>query len=110
MISVGAIVLASALALPARLPVQGVVVPGTSLGGVHLGATRAAVRAAWGTTYGRCRGCRDETWYFTYRKFTAQGAGVSFRSGRVVALFTLWAPPGWRTSRGPTTASSRASR
>src|SRR5439155_25342645 len=89
-----------ALALAAVLPQHGVLVPGRSLGGLHLGATRAEVRAAWGTAYGRCRGCADETWYFTYRAFTPQGAGVAFRGGRAVALFTLWAPPGWQTSRG----------
>jgi hypothetical protein len=91
-------VLAAALAF--ALPAHGVLVPGTSLGGVRLGATHAQVRAAWGSFYGVCRGCPDETWYFTYRPFTSVGAGVSFRATRAVALFTLWAPPGWRTSRG----------
>src|SRR5919202_255612 len=94
--------MAALLALALALPQHGVLVPGRSLGGLRLGATRAEVRTAWGASYGRCRGCADETWYFTYRAFTPQGAGVSFRSGRAVALFTLWSPPGWRTSRGLT--------
>jgi hypothetical protein len=91
---------ALAAALAFALPQHGVLVPGRSLGGVRLGATKTDVRAAWGSFFGVCRGCTDETWYFTYRPFTSVGAGVSFRAGRAVALFTLWAPPGWRTNRG----------
>jgi len=88
---------ASAAAAP---PVTGVVVPGKSLGGLSLGATRAQVRSAWGSRFGVCRDCREQTWYFNYRPLEPQGVGVSFRRGRVTALFTLWRPPGWRTSRG----------
>ena len=88
---------ASASAAPPR---AGLVVPGQSLGGLHLGATPAQVRASWGPRFGRCRDCREPTWYFTFRRFEPQGAGVSFRGGRAVALFTLWSPPDWRTNRG----------
>jgi hypothetical protein len=90
------------LALPAAAapPRAGVLVPGRSLGGLELGATPAQVRAAWGSTFGRCRDCRHTTWYFNLRPFRPQGAGVEFRRGRVVAVFTLSQPPGWRTSRG----------
>jgi hypothetical protein len=77
-----------------------VLVPGRSLGGLTLGLTRAQVRNAWGTRFGRCRACADETWYFNYRAFEPQGAGVVFRRGRVTRVFTLWQPEGWRTSRG----------
>jgi hypothetical protein len=91
---------AALLALALALPQHGVLVPGRSLGGLRLGATPAQVRAAWGPGHGRCRSCTDETWYFTYRAFAPQGAGVEFRRGRAVALFTLWSPPGWRTSHG----------
>ena len=73
---------------------------GKSLGGLTLGATRAQVRAAWGSRFGICRGCRKPTWYFNLRRFEPQGAGVTFRRGRAVALFTVWSPPGWRTERG----------
>jgi hypothetical protein len=93
-----AVVLAgSAVAAPPR---AGVVVPGKSLGGLTLGATPTQVRAAWGARFGVCRGCRAPTWYFNYRRFDPQGAGVTFRDRRVVALFTLWAPTRWRTDRG----------
>jgi hypothetical protein len=92
--------LLTAPAVGAAPPRQGVVVPGKSLGGLALGATRADVRAAWGARYGVCRDCRAQTWYFNLRPFEPQGAGVTFRKGRAVALFTMWSPPGWRTTKG----------
>jgi hypothetical protein len=96
----------SALALLAAAPAgaapprAGVLVPGQTLGGIRLGMTPSQVRAAWGADYGVCRGCLERTWYFTYRRNEPQGAGVSFRAGRVVAIFTHWAPKGWRTDSG----------
>jgi hypothetical protein len=84
----------------AALPDAGLFVPGRSLAGVELGMTKEQVRRAWGATYGRCRDCPAETWYFTYRAFEPQGAGVTFRRNRVVQLFTLWQPAGWRTDEG----------
>jgi hypothetical protein len=60
------------------------------------------VRAAWGPRHGTCRGCRAPTWYFNFKRFEPEGAGVTFRGGRTVALFTLWAPKGWRTDRNLT--------
>ena len=92
-----AIAVSTASAAPPR---AGVLVPGTSLGGVSLGARGVEARAAWGARYGVCRGCRKPTWYFNFAAFEPQGAGVTFERGRVVAIFTLWAPPGWRTTRG----------
>jgi hypothetical protein len=83
-------------------PRIGVLAPGKRLGGLALGATPAQVRVAWGARHGTCRGCRAPTWYFTFARFEPEGAGVTFRSGRAVALFTLWAPKGWRTDRGLT--------
>jgi hypothetical protein len=62
--------------------------------------SKAKVRSVWGTRFGRCRDCSPETWYYTYRPFEPEGAGVSFRRGRVVRVFTLWQPPGWRTNDG----------
>jgi hypothetical protein len=88
------------LAAAFALPQAGVVEPGTALGGLRLGATQSAVRAAWGGRFGRCRSCRLPTWYFTYRRYAPAGAGVEFRRGRVAALFTLWAPRGWHTREG----------
>jgi hypothetical protein len=97
-----ALLAAAALAAPAAAapPRHGVLAPGKSLGGLRLGATPKQVKAAWGSRYGRCRNCLRTTWYFTYRRFKARGAAVQFRRGRVEAIFTLWAPRGWRTTRG----------
>jgi hypothetical protein len=95
-----AAVLALATGAAASPPRAGIVVPGTSLGGIRLGTTTAAVARRWGRRFGICRGCRETTWYFNYAAFQPVGAGVSFRDGRVDALFTLWSPPGWRTTKG----------
>jgi hypothetical protein len=81
-------------------PDAGVFVPGRSLGGVALGASLDDVVAAWGRAYGRCRSCAGETLYFNRFAFRPEGAGVELARGRVVAVFTLWAPPGWRTADG----------
>src|SRR4051812_14692911 len=89
-----------AAAVVAALPVHGVLVPGRSLAGVHLGDSTAAVRARLGAGYGVCESCTATTWYFTYRRFTQQGLGVEFRRGRVAAVFTLWEPAGWHASTG----------
>jgi hypothetical protein len=95
-----AAVAAAAPAAAAAPPQRGVLVPGRSLGGLRLGATQAQVRAAWGSSFGRCRDCLRPTWYFTFRRFQPQGAGVQFRGGRAEAIFTLWSPKGWRTTKG----------
>jgi hypothetical protein len=90
----------TAASATAAAPRAGLLREGQSLGGVRIGWARAQVIAAWGTTYGRCRSCARETLYFNELPFRPQGAGVEFRHGRVVAVFTLWAPAGWRTARG----------
>lgn len=81
-------------------PSSGVLVPGSSLGGLALGDTEAEVEDAWGRAYGRCRGCARRTWYFNYFAFQPRGAAVEFRRGRVAAIYTLYQPPGWRTKLG----------
>jgi hypothetical protein len=93
--------LAVALAtLAIALPQHALVVPGTSFGGLRLGATRAQVEGTWGRRHGRCQDCAQPTWYFTYEPFEPRGAAVSFRGGLAVVFFTLWAPVGWHTDRG----------
>ncbi|NUT55556.1 MAG: FUSC family protein, partial [Thermoleophilia bacterium] len=71
-------ILLLALAVPAAAapPGAGVLVPGQSLGGVRLGATKAAVERSWGRAYGICRGCERETWSFNYYAFQPRGAAV----------------------------------
>jgi hypothetical protein len=84
----------------ALLPHAGTFVPGQSLGGVRLGMTGARVERLWGRDHGVCRGCPRTTWYFTYKPFDPVGAAVELVRGRVAAVYTLWSPPGWRTTRG----------
>ena len=92
-LTVTALVLAAPAA--AGLPEAGRLVPGHSLGGIRLGESPRAVRATLGTFYGACRGCRRQTWYFTYHPFEKQGLAVEFTRRRVSGLYTLWRPKGW---------------
>ena len=96
------LVAAATLAVPAAagLPPAGTLVPGRSLGGIRLGETAHAVRAALGRRFGVCSGCARPTWYFTYKRFDAHGLAVEFEHGRVVAVYTLWKPKGWRATNG----------
>ena len=95
-----AIALVLAAAARAGTPDVGVLVPGVSLGGVRLGWTTSQVEAVWGRAEGHCNDCRRETLYFNRYAFRPQGAGVELAAGHVAAVFTLWAPPGWRTTQG----------
>ncbi len=88
-----ALVLAAPAA--AELPKAGALVPGRSLGGIRLGESPRAVRAALGTFYGACRDCARRTWYFTYRPFDRHGLAVEFTRGRVSGVYTLWRPARW---------------
>jgi hypothetical protein len=83
------------------LPKQGVLVSNQSLAGIRLGDTRATVRKLWGGHYTRCTGCKPETWFYFYAPpADPVGAGVEFVNGKVVGVFTLGSPAGWRTSTG----------
>ena len=93
---------AAALAVPAEagLPQAGTLVPGRSLGGIQLGASERAVRAALGGGFGVCNDCARPTWYFTYKPFDAHGLAVEFVHRRVSAVYTLSQPAGWRATNG----------
>jgi hypothetical protein len=85
----------------AALPKQGVLVSNQSLAGIRLGDTRAAVRKLWGGRFTSCGGCKPETWFYFYPPpADPVGAAVEFLGGKVVAVFTLGSPAGWRTSTG----------
>jgi hypothetical protein len=90
----------------ARLPTRGVLVVGKNLAGVEVGQTQARVRRQWGppgrvcTTYP----CTDPTWIYLYPRGEPLGAAVRFRKKKVVAVFTLGAVPGWRSTNGITIA------
>jgi hypothetical protein len=91
---------ARATSAPA-LPRQGVLVSNQSLAGIRLGDSRATVKKLWGGRFSRCGGCTPETWiYFYPPPADPAGAGVEFERGKVVAVFTLGSPTGWRTSNG----------
>jgi hypothetical protein len=96
--AVTALVLAGSAA--AGLPQAGALVPGHSLGGVRIGESPGAVRAALGRSYGACRGCPHRTWYFTYQPFSQPGLAVEFDRSRVSAVYTVWRPQGWHAPRG----------
>lgn len=102
--TLAAVVAVFALALTAAgeaaAPRTGIFIPGESLGGVRVGMTKAEVKEAWGERYGVCRDCRRTTWYFNFRSFAPEGAGVLFEDGRVAHVFTVWRPRGWQTDAG----------
>ena len=93
---------ASAKADAQFLPTRGILHPGKSLAGVKLGDTMERVRQVWGDNYRVCQGrqCPYPTWYFIYPKGEPLGASVRFKKGKVVTIFTLGSPTGWRTAEG----------
>ncbi|HEX4518596.1 MAG TPA: hypothetical protein VH063_03340 [Gaiellaceae bacterium] len=83
------------------LPQRGILVSGKSLAGVQLGDTMPEVKALWGGRFTRCDTCKPAMWFYWYPPpADPQGAGVQFANGRVVAVFTLGSPAGWRTETG----------
>ncbi len=91
---------AAAHARVPALPRKGVLVSGRSLAGIKLGDTRADVRARWGGHYTVCDGCKPTTWFYFYETGDPVGAGVRFRNGRVIAVFTLGMTLGWTSDDG----------
>ena len=87
------------------LPAQGVLTPGVSLGGLHIGDTMAQVVQRWGHNYricpkNQCKGA-GSVWYYVYGRGEPLGAAVRFnKNSRVMAVFTLGSPAGWRTAEG----------
>ena len=69
---------------------------------MKLGDTMARVKQLWGHDYKVCQGkqCPYPTWYYIYPKGEPLGASVRFRNGKVVTIFTLGSPIGWRTAEG----------
>jgi hypothetical protein len=99
----------AALAAPAgqqrttgALPTRGVLVVGKSLAGISLGATQTTVKTRWGSRYTNCTKspCSDPTWLYFYPSGEPVGAGVRFRNSKAIAVFTLGATPGWKSTEG----------
>ena len=82
------------------LPARGELAPGLNLAGIRIGDSVARVTQVWGTNYTVCGECKTTTWYFFYPTAEPLGAAVKFRSGHVVAAFTLGSPTGWHTREG----------
>jgi hypothetical protein len=105
-----AFVLSAALALFAQtgshaaarghLPVRGIVIPGVSLAGVKVGDTEQRVKKLWGDNFVVCKYCTDPTWLYEYQTGEPLGAAARFQRGKVVAVFSLGSPAGWRTNKG----------
>jgi hypothetical protein len=83
-----------------HFPSAGVVVPGVSFAGVKLGYTEQQVRAIWGNNFKTCAYCADTTWLYVYRGAEPLGAAVRFRNNKLVAVFSLGSPAGWKTDKG----------
>jgi hypothetical protein len=86
------------------LPSRGILTPGVSLGGVHIGDTMDQVVARWGHNYklcpkNQCHG-KDVVWFYIYGRGEPLGAAVRFSNEKVRAVFTLGSPPGWHTAEG----------
>ena len=100
---VAAIAAALALAVPAAAapPGAGVLVPGRSLGGIELGATKAEVERSWGRAYGVCRSCvRSRPGTSTTTRSSHGGRESSGGTAESVGCFTIYQPLGWRTPKG----------
>ncbi len=83
-----------------HFPSRGVVVPGVSFAGIKLGDTEQRVRAVWGNSFTSCGYCKDTTWLYEYRGGEPLGAAARFRNNRLVAVFSLGSPAGWKTDKG----------
>jgi hypothetical protein len=84
----------------AHFPVKGIVVPGISFAGIKLGDTEQRVRAVWGSSFTACGYCKDTTWLYEYRGGEPLGAAARFENGKLVAVFSLGSPAGWKTDKG----------
>jgi hypothetical protein len=80
-------------------PVTGVLVPGQSLGGIRLGDSGGKVLTLWGRDFTMLPG-QPMTWLYMSPTGDPYGAGVSFREGKVTAIFTLGGITGWHRSDG----------
>ena len=89
-----------------QLPTIGIFKPGKTLAGVGLGFTQTQVTAALGKNYSVCTTklatvlCREPVWLFEYAHGEPLGLAVKLHGGKVVAVFTLGAIPGWKTAEG----------
>ena len=84
----------------AHFPTRGIIVPGVSFAGIKLGDTEQRVRSVWGNNFKTCDYCADTTWLYVYRGAEPLGAAARFRKNKLVAVFSLGSPAGWKTDKG----------
>lgn len=87
-----------------HLPSRGVLVVGKSIAGVKLGMTQAQVKTILGGNFTNCitSPCNDPTYLYFYPSGEPLGMGVRFnkKTLKAVAIFTLGATPGWKSTEG----------
>jgi hypothetical protein len=89
-----------------KLPTHGIFFPGVKLAGIKLGFTQSQVTAALGTNYTLCTPannptvCKETFLLFEYTRGEPLGLAVRIHNGKVGAVFTLGAVPGWKTHDG----------
>jgi hypothetical protein len=82
-------------------PTRALFIAGTSLAGVKLGDTQAAVKARLGPRYEIFDQSKDVIWLYEYQGGEPLGMGIRFdKKLKVVAMFTLGTPIGWKTDKG----------
>src|SRR4029077_5148753 len=70
--------------------------------GVSLGMTMPQVKTRLGGNYTNCvtAPCKDPTWLYFYPSGEPLGMAVRFHNNKAVAVFTLGAVTGWKSSDG----------
>jgi hypothetical protein len=90
----------------AKLPAHGIFITGVKLAGVKLGYTQTQVTAVLGKNYTLCTPansgnlCKEPVMLFEYTRGEPLGLAVRLHNGKVGAVFTLGAVPGWKTAEG----------
>ena len=89
-----------------RLPAHGIFFPGVKLAGVKLGFTQTQVTTVLGKNYTLCTPansgnlCKEPVMLYEYARGEPLGLAVRLHKGKVGAVFTLGAVPGWKTVEG----------
>jgi hypothetical protein len=89
-----------------KLPSHGIFSVGVKLAGVKLGFTQSQVTAVLGKNYTLCTPansanlCKEIVLLYEYTRGEPLGLAVRLHNGKVGAVFTLGAVPGWKTSEG----------
>jgi hypothetical protein len=89
-----------------KLPTHGIFIPGVKLAGIKLGFTQTQVTAVLGKNYTLCTPansanlCKEPVLLYEYTRGEPLGLAVRLHKGKVGAVFTLGAVPGWKTPEG----------